>query len=379
MSKLDKYICEFKKYVPSICLNRTFYFDESNNIKKGIIGYDNDNNNDLENTYFVLGGIALSKPLDFEGLLKCVGAKQKPVDAKYRFFSFNKTAFLEAIKQKRLRLFFEYLIRESVLIHFDVAHLMHLAIVDILDSLIEERDINQQMAFYYYKELQSDMTEVLYVNYGRTHDFLCKYGYPNVPKEKANDFINELYIIYTDNLVYFDSEEYPGSFTRELLRQIIKAKRDKKNLYFLEDNKSFVVYEDLHQTYLSRVIEVDDKKVFDEESSLMDYFQSIDDDYESKLKITFANSKESREIQISDVICGFVGKLYNYLSHNDISQIAEFINSSGKNSNELKTLKAFNRLMTISNNKSTAMFKKVNPLFIERRFAFMFSLIEEVK
>ena len=37
MSKLDKYICEFKKYVPSICLNRTFYFDESNNIKKGII------------------------------------------------------------------------------------------------------------------------------------------------------------------------------------------------------------------------------------------------------------------------------------------------------------------------------------------------------
>lgn len=377
MTKLDDYIHEFKKYIHSIKLDRTFYFDESNNIKKGVIGLDKDNNADLENTYFVLGGVALSKPLDFEELLKYAGIKQKPVDAKYRFFSFHKPAFLEAIKQKRLKLFFEYLIDKSILVHFDVAHLMHLAIVDIFDSLIQEKDINQQAAFFYYKELQSDMTEVLYADYERTHAFLCKYDFPNIPIERANDFINELFDIYTENLSYFRQDEHPGGFTRELLRQIIKAKRDKKNLYFLEGNKPFVVYDDLSQTYLSRSIEIDDKKIFDEESSVMDYLQSIDIDYESKLRMSFASSKQSREIQISDVICGFVAKLYNYLSHHNFNEIAEFIKSLDKNSNELQTLKAFDKLMTISNNESIVMFKKVNPLFIERRFTFMFSLIEK--
>lgn len=36
MSKLDDYINDFIKRGPSIKLNRTLYFDESNNIKKGL-------------------------------------------------------------------------------------------------------------------------------------------------------------------------------------------------------------------------------------------------------------------------------------------------------------------------------------------------------
>ena len=376
MTKLDEFIKEFKPKVPSVTIGRTFYFDESNNIKKGIIGFDKDNNNDLENLYFVLGGIALSKSLDFEGLLKYVGGRQEPKDAKFEYFSFHKTYFIEALKQKRLKLFFEYLLNNSIMIHFTVEHFMHLAMVDILDSLIEEKDANQFAAFYYYQELQSDMTEVLFADYERTHSFLCKFDYPNVPKERANEFINELYQIYTDNLAYFNLDGEVG-FTKELLRQIIKAKRNKKNLYFLEENKPFIIYEDIHQTRLSRTIEIDDRKIFDNESSVIEYISSIDPDYETKLNMTFVDSKNSREIQVSDVICGFVARLYNFLSHNSYSDIAKYIYSLGKDSNELKTLKLFSELMTISNNESEVMFKKVTPLFIERKFTFIIMLINK--
>ena len=54
MTKLEDFICSFGKSlqmlnIESIKINKTFYFDESNNIKKGIIGKDKDNNEDLEN------------------------------------------------------------------------------------------------------------------------------------------------------------------------------------------------------------------------------------------------------------------------------------------------------------------------------------------
>ena len=182
MTKLDKYIKEFKPRINSIHSNRIFYFDESNNIKKGIIGLDKDNNNDLENLYFVLGGVALSESLDFKDLLKYIGARQEPKDAKFKFFAFGASSFEEAIKQLRLKLFFEYLFKHSILIHFTVEHFVHLALTDILDSLIQEKDANQFAALHFYKDLQSDMTEVLFADYEITHDFLCEYSFPNVPK-----------------------------------------------------------------------------------------------------------------------------------------------------------------------------------------------------
>ena len=108
MTKLDDFIYSFGKSMKtlnleSIKINKTFYFDESNNIKKGIIGKEKDNNEDLENLYFVLGGIAVDKNIDFEDLLKYVGARQVPTVAKFSFFVFKKNKFEEAISQSRLR------------------------------------------------------------------------------------------------------------------------------------------------------------------------------------------------------------------------------------------------------------------------------------
>lgn len=358
-------------------LNKTFYFDESNNIKKGIIGKEKDNVTNLENICFVLGGIALDDKFDFNELLKYVGARQIPSDAKFKFFSYGHSDFKEALQQPRLCKFFEYLLQKKILIHFDVLHYMHFAIVDILDSLIEENDVNQSVAFIYYRELQSDMTEVLYMDYPSLHSLMCSYEFPNVPTEKANAFINDILDLYTDNLVYFDLSDI-DNFTKELLRQIIKAKRKKNNLLFLEENKPFEISEGVFTEYLLRMMEIKDKKYFDNEATITEQLEDMDSNYSIKLDVNFIDSKTSREIQVCDVICGFVGRLYNFLGENTNDKILEWISSLSINSNEYKTLKYFLDLMTLSDKVYNVMFKKTVPLFIERRFVFLNHLITKL-
>lgn len=357
-------------------IDKTFYFDESNNIKKGIIGEEKDNVDDLGHLCFVLGGIAIDGRIDFDELLNYVGARQAPSDAKFKFFSYGQSDFGEAIKQSRLRRFFEYLLDKRILIHFDVLHYMHFAMIDILDSLIEENDANQQAAFAYYLELQSDMTEVLYKDYHGLHSLLCSYAFPNVPKDMANSFINDVLDVYTRNLSYFD-ENNPKNFTKELLRQIIKAKRAKTNLLFLEDNHPFEISESVFQNYLFRMVEIKDKKHFDNEASITRQLRAMDADYETKLDVSFLDSKASREIQVCDVICGFVGRLYAFLGRNDEGEISKWVSGLPADSNGYGTVKAFLDLMTLSDSAYSMMFKKTVPLFIERRFSLFDSLFSQ--
>lgn len=373
-TNLDQMIELVSSYAPSININRTFYFDESNNIRKGIIREVGDNNPDLENLCFVLGGVILNGPLNFDELLQDIGAKQVPKDAKFNFFAFKKSKFEDVISNSRLRKLFEYLLNNNILIHFFVLHYMHFALVDILDSLIQENDINQQAALSYYQHLQSDMTEVLYQDYDSLHDILFKYEFPNVDKKKANSFINKIIELYTSNLDNFDKDN-PNSFSKEVLRQIIKAKRDKKNMLFLEDNLSYIISEGVFQIYINRMIEVKDKKVFDIEPTIIRNLEKLDENYQSKLKTSFVDSAKNREIQISDVICGFVGKLYSFIGHNNEEKITEFIKSLDRNSESFMTLKAFISIMEKSDALSPYLFHKTTPLFIERRFATFYTKI----
>ena len=57
------------------------------------------------------------------------------------------------------------------------------------------------------------MTEVLFADYDGLHKLLCKYEFPNIPKEKANDFVNDIFKMYEDHLRAFDNEN-PDNFTK---------------------------------------------------------------------------------------------------------------------------------------------------------------------
>lgn len=373
MSHLDELM---SNSMHKLQIKRTFYFDESNNIRKGTIGLPNDNNPDLGNLCFVLGGIAVENKIDFDALLNFVGAKQTPRDAKFKFFSYGESSFEGSIAQPRLRKLFEFLLKKNIYIHFDVIHYMHFALIDILDSLIQEDDVIQMSAFCYYQQLQSDMTEVLYKDYQALHNILVEFEFPNIPKGKATAFINRILNLYCDNLAYFDSGS-PEFFTKELLRQIIKAKENRTNMYFLEGNKPFEISNSLYFDYLARASEILDTKHFDNEPTIAKELYAFDKNYKEKLNMDFVDSSICREVQISDVICGFVSRMYSFLGHNDKGALTNFINGLENNSELIRTLKAFIKLMDKSDCASQLMFKKTVPLFLESRFSLFYKLIEE--
>lgn len=376
MTSLDGLFELYRDIIPRVMLGRTIFFDESNNIRKGTIGVDKDNNDDLENLYFTLGGIATKKRVNFQQMLDYIGAKQIPADAKYKFFALNHKAFIDAIAQPRLRKLFEYLYKEDIIIHFAIKHYFHFALVDILDSLIEEADANQYSAIYYYKQLQSDMTEVLYDDFDLLHKILVDYEFPNIPKCKANNFIKAILDLYTTNMENYDMDNQ-NSFTKEMLRQIIKAKRNKNNLVFLEENQLYVISELPSEMYLARMYNFIDEKLFDNESSIETKIRIIDEKYETKLNAKFCDSADWREIQISDAISGFVGRMYNYLSKTNERQILNFVRELDRDSESFKTLKTFFDLMTKSNEVSKICFMKTIPLFVERRFDLLYAAMRQ--
>lgn len=378
MTKLDEILIDDLANTNKANTGETFYFDETNNIRKGIIGFENDNVDNLEKLFFVMGGISTSKKIDFSKLFDFVEIEKEIKEVKFRTFLKGKHDFLSILKSEKLEKLFLFLINNDVHIHFQTQHYLHFALIDILDSLIEEQDANQHAAFLYYRELQSDMTEVIFGDYQRAHSFLCKYEFPNVPEEKCKDFIKDLYDLYLDNLSFYDLDSIEN-FTKELLRQIIKAKLDKNNLVFLSGNKPFVICDGVEINYLIRMLEINDYKYFDFETTVEKYLKTMDSDYKLKLKMDFLDSKQSREIQISDVICGFVSKLYNFLQCNNDIEIIKKIKGIDVNSTQFKTLDLFFTLMEKSEKLTPIMFKKINPLFIDKRFDFLFSVVRQIK
>lgn len=220
------------------------------------------------------------------------------------------------------------------------------------------------------------MTEVLYNDFELLHKKLVEYKFPNIPKMKVQAFVNDLFKLYTKNLDYFDLND-PDNFTKELLRELIKASRKNKKLIFLEDNQPYVISSTMTYLYLQRMYNFGDKKYFDNEIQVERELLKMNIDFKNKLNIEFCDSKERREIQISDVISGFVGKLYNFLTKKNETQIAEFVNELDVESESYMTLKSFFELMTISDDETAICFLKTCPLFLENRFELLFTMILE--
>lgn len=373
MTELDRFLkFQREKSTDLVRLGRTLYFDESNNVRKAIIGYPYDNNPNLENTCFVLGGIAPKHPIDFENLLQYIGARQKPHDAKYSFFVCGHTQFNESLRQPRLRKLFEYLDKEEALIHFSTHHYYHYALVDILDSMLPTETINSDCQKKLYRELQSAMTEVLYCRYDNLHDLLYRYAYPRVQNEKLRDFLNDIFSLYCKNLRFFDPNELK-SFYRGRVCQILMANKDDPNYSFWEGREPYVISDRVDELYWLRMYNFKDLKVFDIEKNVEERLSKVDSNYMEKLNCKFADSEDVPEIQISDAIAGFVGRLYDLLFKMDEKGIQDFVKQL--DSDSFKTLFWFFDLVYKSNQVSKICFHCDNPVYIENRFDSMGELI----
>lgn len=286
-----------------------FFYDETNNIRR--LHITNGRFNAIPKS-FVLGGICFSpnsQKLDSTEVRKLLFIQDNAPEIKIHHI--GNGSFTRFLNSRKLRTFLELLLIKQINIHFGVLDTLYWSLVDIVDSVcagLPEFNIDApHIKNTIYNACASSPDELA--------TLLNKYNYPNVKREYANSFMLEL-----DGFINNNTSQ-PDDITHFLLQRGASL----PHLPFIENNKdldsilieSFVPFfrRPLYTYPLSA-------HMFDEEGEIQQELDKFTYSYKgNKIDYQFSNSQDSFEIQLSDVLCGLIGKYYDFLSENSSQEL----------------------------------------------------------
>lgn len=301
-----------------------FYYDESNNFRKFRIKEKVNRLNAPINSNFVLGGVVHEKDaidFDYYKLVEELNL-QKTVE-EIKFKNIAKGDFIQCLKSDKLKVFLDWLIESDLYIHYFVLNLFYFSIVDIVDSAISNSKTAMELPMDFVNTMKSNLYTIAKRDEKFFVSLLLSYNYPNLHKLKIADFsrdILEFIRRYED-----ESELHVGLVS---LRQILKESISKKELVFLENNTDYELIESFEHFYLQPIyMFMNSTHEFDEESSI---FESLNDDaitYKGEPINNYkqSNSKESKMVQISDVVVGLLAKYCDYVIGAPVDEIKEML------------------------------------------------------
>jgi len=297
----------------------SFYYDETNNIKKLSIseeGY----NNTLDSN-FILGGVVFegSEP-NIEDLFDGLKLQKTLKDVKFKHIA--KGSFVDCLKSEKLKFFLDYLLKSKIYIHYSTINIFYYSIVDIVDSAIVSSSVAQELGPAFANELKNDLYKLFLLEKEAVHELFFRYQYPNIKSESAISFIDELTSIFDP---YIEEHEYHVSLTS--LKQILKEAKKKGSLPFIMDNEDHVLLQDFYHFYLRPIYTFKNSAhIFDKEDDVEQILKLYEIKYgdEKINSYNFVDSVANRLIQTSDITVGILGKLFEFLntsSKDDIKNI----------------------------------------------------------
>ncbi|MDH5179516.1 MAG: DUF3800 domain-containing protein [Gammaproteobacteria bacterium] len=294
----------------------TFYYDETNNIRKFYVRETDFNSSFTEN--FVLGGLVHEGPVpDVQPLIDSLKLQKSVKELKFKHIA--KGGLIDCLKSQKLYLFLKYVGGSNLFIHYSRLNILYWSIVDIVDSAIAHSEASQQLGLQFANRMKNDLYKLARLEIDSVISLFHKYGYPNIKQNEVIAFIEEMSNLFVD---YLDDMEF--HFGLESLRQILKEARKKDSLPFLMNDDDFMLIKDFSRFYLRPVYMFKNSRhIFDREESIiellseykvMDGLQEIDN-------FSFVDSTSNQLIQLSDVLIGLVGELYSYFNTNSRDQI----------------------------------------------------------
>ncbi|MDD2463246.1 MAG: DUF3800 domain-containing protein [Desulfobulbus sp.] len=287
----------------------TFYYDETNNIRKFYVRETDFNSAITDN--FVLGGLVHEgSPPDVQPLIDSLKLQKTANEVKLKHIA--KGDFIECLSSQKLNLFLKYIVSSNLYIHYSTLNILYWSIVDIVDSAISHSDVNQRLGLEFANKLKDDLYKLAKIEIDSVVLLFRKYEYPNIKHNNILPFIEELSDLFSD---YLDNIEF--NFGLESLRQILKEARKAGSLPFVMDEKNFVLIDDFTQFYLRPVyLFKNSKHIFDNEDSIVELLANykIMDGQQEINNFSFLDSKSSVLTQLSDVFVGLIGKLGSYMN-----------------------------------------------------------------
>ncbi len=301
----------------------TFYYDETNNVKKMHIkkGYFN-----VDYTAnFVLGGVAYEgdKP-NIEDIFDNLGLQANVTEVKLKHIAVND--FQDCLKSAKLTGFLTYILKSPLYIHFSTLNLLYYSLVDIVDSIASAEEVGVGRIF----ELKDHLYELCKTEIVDTIVLLHKYAYPNVQKENIQDFVAELSAILRKHQ---NSRIYSESIT--MLISLLERAAAEGELVFIMDEEDHVLLKGLKDFYAHKIYMFKfSTHYFDNEVEIQDQLSNMNLSFNGipLTNFSFIDSKSEKLVQTSDIIIGFVGKFAKFINIRTEDELMNMIS----NFNELQ-------------------------------------------
>ena len=369
MEKMDFNINEYRDLVikmhnvKNIDTEYTFYYDETNNIRK--FWFKNENKFNIPiadlSKNFVLGGVSHLKSktnFDTEKLKQDLKLPKTVKEMKLTYIA--KGDFLSCLKSKKLEIFLDWFVSNDLFLHYSNLNILYWSVIDILESMIPQDLLQIHM------ELKTILYEFIKIDLNKFIEILYKYEYPNIDRKKANDFLDEIlnYIKINETKFILKNPTINKSLIG-LVYQIIGGSKNTE-LTFIMDEKSHILIDDLFIFYKRPFgIFKNSYHIFDEESSIEDIFERWEflDDKKKWENFEFQNSTTNDLIQISDVIIGLIGKLFVYINDTNFNELTKL--KENLSLIQVKNFTTLAKLFEKSDNQSTALIHSIQSL-IER-------------
>lgn len=287
----------------------TFYYDETNNIRKFHLK-EYDFNSAFSNN-FVLGGLVHegSAP-DIQPLIDSFQLQKSVKEVKFKHIA--KGGFLDCLKSNKLVLFLKFIKSSDLYIHYSSLNILYWSLVDIVDSAISHSEVSQQLGCQFANTLKNDLYKLSKIEIDSVILLFRKFGYPNIKEDAVLPFIEELSGLF---IGYLDDMDF--HFGLESLRQILKEAKKKGSLPFVMDKEDFVLIKDFSHFYLRPIYMFNNSMhIFDNEDSIAELLAGykIVDDSKEVNNYSFVDSQSNQLTQLSDILVGLIGKLHGYLN-----------------------------------------------------------------
>lgn len=226
----------------------TFYYDETNNIRKFYVREDDFNDTFTNN--FVLGGLVhLGDAPDVKPLFESFKLQKTVTEVKFKHIA--KGQLLDCLKSEKLKLFLKFLRDSNLYVHYSSLNILYWSLVDIVDSAIVTSKAAQQLSPQFSNYLKNDLYKLSRLEIDNVIDLFYRYEYPNIKADSVLSFIEELTSLFDG---YIDTQEY--HFGLESLRQILKEAKKKRSLPFIQDEEDYILLNDLSHFYLRPIVSI---------------------------------------------------------------------------------------------------------------------------
>lgn len=304
----------------------TFYYDETNNGRKFHVEEEKFNIPVDQN--FILGGLVYegkSTNVDTAELFQSLKLQKTITDVKFKHIASGD--FLDVLKSRKMNQVLKWIDSRNLYLHFTNLNPLYFSIVDIIDSAIVGSETAGAFDFAFTNHIKNDFYLVLNENIQRTEEIFFKYGYPSIDENEIVNFIDDIIELIEP---YRDNEK--SHLGIETTIQILKASKKTKNIPFITNEKKHILMNDYSIFYTNPLCMFKNSiHYFDQEDQIeliLKNYNFIDNG--RKLDhYKFINSKSSGLTQLSDIMMGFLGKLYAFIRKNSIEDIRAAMENIG--------------------------------------------------